>query len=147
MPASGVPPKNGTYFYRSDGEVTEWLFAALMLQLGVAPTTKESGLLEFQRRGWVLVDATYQPVNGFGPEERDAVIIQDYPLLRADLAAMPPDKSTPIVLVKENVCRLLRDRLREDGFNVINDRVVYFPSHGRQRDFQRQFGAILKWLG
>jgi hypothetical protein len=30
-----------------------------------------------------------------------------------------------------------------DGFNVLNNgRVVYFPSHGRQRDFDRQFREI-----
>jgi hypothetical protein len=43
------PPANGTYFYNPTGKVTEWLFAALMKQLGSKPTTKEDGLREFQK--------------------------------------------------------------------------------------------------
>ncbi len=138
------PPSSGKYFYNPDGTVSEPLFAALMLQLRFAPTSKESGLREFQKRGWVLVDATYEPVNVDG-KDRDQAITRDYHLLRDDLAAMLPDRSIPIALVKENVCRLLEPRLTDDGFNVLNrGNVVYFPSTGRQKDFQRQFSEILK---
>ena len=56
------PPASGKYFYNPAGAVSEPLFAAFMLQLGFTPTTKEMGLREFQRRGWILVDATYEPV-------------------------------------------------------------------------------------
>ena len=67
--------------------------------------------------------------------------------LREDLASLLPDRSAPLILIKENVCRLLEARLREDGFNVLNSgRVIYFPSHGRQNDFHRQFAAVLKSL-
>jgi hypothetical protein len=93
----------------------------------------------------VLLDATYEPVDKLTNRQRDEVIIRDYHLLRDDLAAMLPDRSSPIVLVKVNVCRLLEDKLTEDGFRVLNEgRVVYFPSTGRQKDFQRQFSAIQK---
>jgi hypothetical protein len=109
-------------------------------------TSKESGLREFQQRGWILVDATYEPVNALGGEhERDRVIRRDYRLLRDDLAAVLSGRPIPIILVKANICRLLGHELIRDGFNVLNNgRVVYFPSNGRQNDFQRQFGAILR---
>jgi hypothetical protein len=59
-----------------------------------------------------------------------------------------PDTSIPLVLIKANVCRILEPRLAKDGFNVLNGgRVVYFPGTGRQKDFQLQFGAILKAAG
>lgn len=136
------PPSSGRYFYNPEGAVSEPLFAALMLHLGFVPTSEESGLREFQRRGWVLADATYEPVNVAG-KSRDRVIARDYDLLRKDLARMLPDRSVPIILIKANVCRLLDRRLRNDGFNVLNcGRVVHFPSTGRQRDFHRQFSAI-----
>ena len=138
------PPSSGKYFYDPGGSTSEPLFAALMLQLRFSPTSKESGLREFQKRGWVLVDATYEPVNVDG-KNCDAVIARDYRLLRDDLAAMLPNRSIPIILVKANVYRLLERRLTEDGFNVLNrGRVVYFPSTGRQKDFQRQFSEIVK---
>jgi hypothetical protein len=144
------PPNNRTYFYKPDGKVTEWLFTAMMQQLKCEPTTKDEGLREFQRKGWVLVDATYEPVDQLGKDDkkREAVILRDYPLLSADLKKMLPDKSsTPIILIKANVCRLLEPRLKEDGFNVLNRGcVVYFPSHGRQPEFHEQFGPILKSL-
>jgi hypothetical protein len=140
------PPASGKYFYNPAGAVTEPLFSALMLQLGFAPTSKESGLRKFQQRGWVLVDATtYEPVNALDNQDRDLMITRDYHLLRDDLASMLPNRSTPVILVKSNICRLLGHKLTEDGFNVLNNgSVVYFPSTGRQKDFQRQFSAILK---
>jgi len=141
------PPKTGKYFYNPAGVVSEPLFAAMMRQLECRPTTKDEGLREFQRRGWVLVDATYQPVDWLSEKERAAVILRYYPLLRADLTAILPDKSIPIILVKKNVCQILEPKLKEDGFNVLNKgSLVYFPSHSRQPDFHRQFGKILRLL-
>ena len=53
------PPASGKYFYDTTGSPREPLFAALMLQLGLSPITKDAGLRELQQRGWILVDATY----------------------------------------------------------------------------------------
>jgi hypothetical protein len=119
-----------------------------MKQLRLSPTTKEEGLREFQRSGWVLVDATYEPVDKLTRSSRDKIIGQDYPSLRDDLAALMSDRSTPLVLIKENVCRILEAKLARDGFTVLNrGRVIYFPSTGRQKDFLQQFGAILEDAG
>ena len=141
-----LPPNSGKYFYNPTGVVTEHLFTALMKQLGVEPETKEDGLREFQRRGWVLVDATYELVNKFKSDAaKNKAILRSYALLRADLDGLTPDRSASVVLIKANVCRLLEPRLTEDGFNVLNKgRAVYFPSHGRQPEFHNQFGSILK---
>jgi hypothetical protein len=93
------------------------------------------------------MDATYEPVDGLTERDRERIILRDYPLLRDDLTTMLPNRSIPIVLVKENVCRLLEPRLTKDGFNVLNrGRVIYFPSTGRQNDFQRQFSDVLSTL-
>jgi hypothetical protein len=142
------PPFSGLYFYNPAGRASEPLFAALMRQLDISPVDKEVGLREFQRRGWILVDATYEPVNALTNEQRDMVIARDYRLLRDDLAALIVDRSTPLVLIKANVCRILEPMLTQDGYNVLNSgRVIYFPSSGRQNDFRHQFGAILKSAG
>ena len=66
MVVAESPPKNQTYLYNPAGRTNEWLFTALMKQLGQMPKTKEEGLGELQRRGWVLVDATYEQVDWFG---------------------------------------------------------------------------------
>ncbi len=141
------PPASGKYFYDTTGSRKEPLFAALMVQLGISPITKAAGLLDFQNRGWVLVDATYQPVDKLTKDaghDRDQVIVRDYPLLREDLVSLIPDRSTPVVLVKANVCRILGPRLLNDGFIVLNKgRDIYFPSNGRQPDFKKRFAGIL----
>jgi hypothetical protein len=142
------PPASGLYFYDPAGLPSEPLFAALMKQLRLSPATKEEGLREFQRSGWVLVDATYEPVNELTPASKDRIIKSDYTLLRDDLAALVSDRSVPLILIKENVCRILEHKLVEDGFNVLNrGNVIYFPASGRQKDFHRQFGAILQSAG
>jgi hypothetical protein len=142
------PPASGLYFYDPAGAPSEPLFAALMKQLRLSPTTKEDGLRDFQRSGWVLVDATYEPVDKLNDSRRDRVIDRDYALLRDDLAALMPDRSIPLILIKENVCRILEHKLVQDKFNVLNrGSVIYFPSTGRQKDFYRQFGAILESAG
>jgi hypothetical protein len=140
------PPASGKYFYYPTGATSEWLFAALMKQIRFSPSTKEEGLREFQRRGWILVDATYEPVDkGLSNSVRDKVIERDYPLLRDDLATLTPDRSAPLVLIKANVCQILKPKLVQDGFNVLNrDDVVPFPSTGQQNKFHERFGAILR---
>jgi len=93
-----------------------------------------------------LVDATYEPVNkGLSNSSRDKVIERDYPLLRDDLARLTPDRLAPLVLIKANVCRILKPKLVQDGFNVLNrDDSVPFPSTGQQNKFHDRFGSILR---
>jgi hypothetical protein len=117
-----------------------------MKQLGVSPETKESGLQALKRRGWILVDATYEAVNKLSKNDaaRDKVILRDYPMLREDIAALVDGRPIPIILLKVNVCRLLEPKLTGDGFSVLNQGCkVRFPSNGQQTVFHRQFGAIL----
>jgi hypothetical protein len=140
------PPVSGKYFYDPDGRVSEPLFSALMKQLGIGPRTKFEGLSEFQKRGWTLVDATYEPVNARIGRDRDLVIDRDYPELCGDLRRLLSARwrTVPLVLIKANVCKLLEPKLKGDGFNVLNNgRIIYFPSNGRQRDFDRLFREIV----
>jgi hypothetical protein len=123
------------------------LFVALMLQLGISPATKEDGLRALQQNGWMLVDATYQPVDKLekgSNQDRNAVIARDYPLLVDDLLALTPDRSVPVVLIKANVCKVVEPRLSKDGFTVLNGGgAIYFPSHGWQLEFRKQFATIV----
>ncbi len=145
------PPASGKYFYDPSGKTTEPLFKYVMRQLGTLPATKEAGLGELQRQGWILVDATYKQVDKLAKDDaldRDEIILRDYPLLVHDLTRLTRNRSTPLVLIKANVCRALEPKLRSDGFNVINNgSPIYFPSNGRQPDFERQFAATLMSAG
>jgi hypothetical protein len=83
-----VAPASGLYLYNPAGAASEPLFRALMQQLPFSPVNKESGLREFKRRGWILVDATYEPVNELSPSKRDRAIVGGYQSLREDLASL-----------------------------------------------------------
>jgi len=140
------PPKSGLYFYKPDGLVSEPLFIAMMKDvLEIKPSTKDEGLREFATRGFLLLDATYTPVNHphLSPRERDQLILNDLPLLLDELRkCAAPD--TKLVLVKANVCRLLDSTLTGYRFAVLNQgRTVPFPSTGQQKKFREVVRQVL----
>ena len=140
------PPHSGKYFYDPKGSHTEEpLFREMMRQIEVSCSSKDEGLREFQKRGWILVDATYEQVDkGYSKAQRDQVIKRDYHLLRDELTKLTPDRSTPVILIKANVCRLLEAPLMKDKFKVLNDGVrPPFPGHWGVRKFRETFGALL----
>jgi hypothetical protein len=148
------PPDSGQYFYDPMGKATEWLFAAIVRQLGFTAMPKENkerGLSELRRKGWLLVDATYRQVNNLRESTtRNRVLENDYPLLRRDLERLlRSDRSTPLILIKKTVCRVLRQRLLDDGFRVLNGvgDLIPFPSHSHQGEFARKFGALIDSAG
>jgi hypothetical protein len=139
------PPASGLYFYNPDGRVTEPLFSALIKRLDIRCSEKSEGLSELQRRGWLLVDATYAPVNRLSDTARRKIIERDFQLLCDDLTKSTPDRSAPLILIKQNVCRILEPLLVRNGFNVLNrGTVVPFPSTGHQRLFHEKFDTILQ---
>jgi hypothetical protein len=140
------PPAAGKYFYNPDGKENEPLFRALMKQLGAEITKKANGLRQFKEAGWVLVDATYEPVDKLNETGRKCVILRDYATLCDDLKQLLGTRwrEVPLVLVKKNVCQLLEPKLKETRFNVLNKgRDIYFPASGQQRKFHEQFREIV----
>jgi hypothetical protein len=80
-----------------------------MKQIAIKPKDKGAGLRELQRRGWLLIDATYAPIDkkfGSGDPQRDAVLLRDYPHLKSDILALSAGRQLPIISIKENVCRV-----------------------------------------
>lgn len=143
------PPKSGKYFYDSDGKVSEPLFKAMMEIIGYKPTDKATGLAEFAKKGFMIVDASYTPINHYreGRDRNERIMIR-YPMLVKDLLILTPDKNTPLILVKANICRLMEPRLKKDGFKVANDGLMIpFPSSGQQGNFRKEIALVLEKLG
>jgi hypothetical protein len=139
------PPASGLYFYNPTGSTSEPLFRAMMRDvLEIKPISKEEGLKEFAARGYLLIDATYKPVNRRQDKARDAIILRDFPLLLAELREYASPE-TGIVLVKANVCELLEPKLKEAGFNLLNQGVrIPFPDHWHEKRFRE---TVRKALG
>jgi hypothetical protein len=140
------PPKSGLYFYNPEGKVSEPLFSAMMKDvIGIKPESKDQGLREFASRGFLLIDATYTPVNHdhLSAQERNQRILADLPVLLEELRDyVGPD--TGVVLVKANVCALLGSILTWHGFPILNrGRTIPFPSNGQQTKFRERMREVL----
>lgn len=145
------PPKSELYFYDNEGEPWESLFLAMMRYVlgGELPKTKEDGLKRFQQEGYLIVDATYVPVDGKTNRERNEQILSDIERLAEDLKAISKNGKVKIVLIKANVCRKLAQPLKDRGIEVenyadiINGDIIPFPSHGHQRKFVERIKKFL----
>jgi hypothetical protein len=138
------PPISGLYFYNPEGSVSEPLFRAMMKDvLEITPRTKDEGLREFASRGFLLVDATYTPINHLKTKkEKKKAILDDFPLLLEDLRSHTEPETT-VILVKANVCELL-EPLLTGRFTVLNqEKKIPFPSTGRQNEFRDMVRPLL----
>ena len=87
--------------YRCGTATTEPLFSAMMKDvLELSPQTKHEGLTEFETRGYLLLDATYTPVNIPGNKSARkkaaaAQITKDFPLLVAPRPYSQPRRTCP----------------------------------------------------
>ena len=88
------PPASGLYFYDESGKTSEPLFKEIMKLLDVTTTNKREGLKLFQKAGYLLADATYQPVNELKEKKRNDVILRDFSNLVEDLVKVS-DVSRP----------------------------------------------------
>ena len=136
------PPVSGMYFYDPEGRMTEHLYSAIMKLFGWKPTSKMEGLQWFCDAEILLLDATYQQVNGMTIRQRRDIMRADYPSLDARL----PD--APVIIGMSAVYDAVNDLLVGDGINVINGSIkVPFPANGRQRQFHEKAGAVLSDFG
>ena len=126
------PPLSGKYFYDPDGCTTEPLFSGMMRDvMELSPKTKDHGLMEFTARDYLLLDATYTPVNIPGNKSaRNKAsakqITKDFPLLLGELRKHTyPD--TQLVFVMANVRKLLDKKPKAEGFSVLNDKLLQVP--------------------
>jgi len=130
------PPANGNYFYKPKQKGShggELLFTAFMKHLNFSSDQKDVELRELKRCGWILVDATYEPVDKKCDLYKNDIMEQDFELLCDELKKVRSNDQTPIILIKKNVCETLvpKFKLTRDKFNVVNcrsrDPVVPFP--------------------
>jgi hypothetical protein len=117
----------------------------MMKVINYRPVSKADGLREFAMRGYVLIDATYTPVNHIKNErKRNQAILRDLPDLIDDLRKIIGRQRIKIIIVKANICQMLEAPLKAVGFKVINNGIsVPFPGSGQQNKF---FQAIKQML-
>lgn len=139
------PPEGHGYFYNPEGRVSEVLFRAFMKLIDFVPTNKDEGLKELAVRGYVLVNPVYIPVNKLPDREADKIIIENYSTFLKDITGLiKNNKSTPIILVKSNILRLLEQPLLDDGFNILNKNLLIpFPLHYHVNVFLKRIRGLI----
>ena len=123
------PPFSGKYFYDKTGKTSETLFSRMMEFMDFKDyENKKEGLEEFQKRGYFLVDTTYEPVNNIRDDyKRNKKVINNIPSLINDLeeifqrAGIKQKGRVKIIIVIKPICRMLRGILKELGYKIIND--------------------------
>ena len=139
------PPQGHGYVYDPAGRVSEVLFRAFMKFIDFVPSDKDEGLKKLAKRGYLLVNPVYVPVNKLPDKEADKIILENYQNFLADLNVLiKEDKTTPIILVKSNILRLLEQPMLSDGYNVINrGLLIPFPLHYHANTFQERLKTLL----
>lgn len=135
------PPFSGKYFYDPAGSKSEQLFVVMMKYIGYSPENKEDGLKEFSKRGYFLMDATYNQIDKVtNPSKRNLFIVNDIPLLASKLLNLEKRRGVKIIPVKKNICQIVSGPLKSIGFNVL-DISLPFPFPNWQPEF---FEKMLK---
>ncbi len=138
------PPAHGGYFYDPKGRTTELLFRSLMKTLFKEVfLTKEEGLRYFQKSGFYLINPIYTPVNKISDKSADQLILENYENFKKDLIKEGL-KNTPLIIIKSSVWKLLKDKLDEDGFIVLNKKVMIpFPMHYHFESFKEKLQDLI----
>lgn len=137
------PPAHKGYFYDPSGRTTELLFRSLMKTLfNKSFSAKTEGLEYFQKEGFYLVNPIYTPVNKLSDKTADEMILENYEQFKKDMIEEGLHK-TPLIIVKSNVWKLLKEKLTEDGFNVLNREVMIpFPMHYHFESFREKVNKL-----
>ena len=140
------PPVDKGYFYDETGKSSEILYRSLMKCLfNEVPEDKSEGLKQFAENGYFIINATYRPINKIKDKDADIYILKNYNSLKKDLENMIESKKIKIILVKKNICILLKNKLLYDGFNVVNnDEIIPFPMHYHYKVFCKKINKLLK---
>ena len=101
---------------------------------------KREWLSKFQQEGYQLIDAVKVPIDG-SSQQRAGRIKEDVEKLISEIKRINPER---IILIKVTVYKALAKKLVEEGFAVMNQEPLPFPSSGRQAEFHRKFDR--KWL-
>ena len=105
------------------------------------PEDKKRILEKLKEGGYFLVDACEFPINKLPEKEKTSHIQNNYKDLKERLKSLVKD-DTQIVLIKKNIYDLLAEKLKADGFNVINEEFIDFPSNGNQGKFKKKMQKL-----
>ncbi len=144
------PQAEGAYFYDFKDVKKDLLFKPLMKLIDfkynfLNEQVKLKGLKRFKELGYFIVDSVYEPVNTITNQGvRDNIILKNFSSLVEDLKSISADsEKTPIILVKTVMFKLLYEKLKNEGLNVINEYIsVPNLTENKEEKFLRKIMEI-----
>ena len=147
-----APPKieSGRYFYFENVQKGPTLFLEIMKVLypddvsKINVLEKKPQLLKrFKDDGFYLIDASDTPMEDIRPAKKKKQLEKSLPSLVHKVRNLISE-DTKIILISKTVYEICYDRLRSEGFNVINKTPIPFPGSGWQIKSREKLSALLK---
>jgi len=148
--AEAPPPENSRrFFYFENVSMGDSLFLELMKVLYHSDSLKPQDVRRQKRRflqrfrddGFYLIDSSDTPI--IESTQKRHHIERALPSLRRKLLELAPD-DVKIILISKNVYEVCAEKLKTEGFNIINDEMIDFPGSGGQERFRRKLGRLLR---
>jgi hypothetical protein len=107
-------------------------------------------LKKLKNEGFFLIDAVEYPIDQFKKDtkKRNRHVRINFNNLIEKIEKLKEerfiDKNTKIILIKKNIFEILGEKLKEKGFNVLNDKLLPFPSkYGNPKRYQEELKELL----
>ena len=149
------PPLNGNprYFYLEQVDKHDYLFVAMMqalykvdfVNLGRVPKLKARLLKRFKKDGYFLIDAVEFPLNG-SPSDKKKIILENADQLIQRVRQVC-HKDARVVLIKANIYKLLAEKFKTNGFNILNSKPLPFPMYQHKSKFIDDLRKLLRREG
>lgn len=144
------PVAEGAYFYDTKSHQNDFVFKTMMRLIDfkynhLNEQIKLQGLKKFKETGYYIMDSVYEALSSeLAPKKKEVTILKNYDNLINDLKDISADKKhTPIILVKANIFSLFNSKLKNSGFNVINESIVVpYLAHGKEDKFLKKLMEV-----
>ena len=104
---------------------------------------KPKFLKRFKDDGFYLIDASDTPMEDTRPVKKKKQLEKSLPSLVRKVRSLISE-DTKIILISKTVYEICCNRLRSEGFNVINKSPIPLPGYGWQRKSREKLSALLK---
>ncbi len=147
-----APPKieSGRFFYFENVQKGDTLFLEIMKMLypddvsNINALERKPKLLKrFKDDGFYLIDASDTPMEDTRPAKKKKKLKKSLLSLVQKFRNLISE-DTKIILISKTVYEICYDRLRSEGFNVINKIPIPFPGSGWQIKSREKLSALLK---
>jgi hypothetical protein len=100
-------------------------------------------LSKFQEEGFYLIDASDEPMKDKRRSKKKKQIEDSLQTLIKKVRNLV-DKETKIILICKTVYEVCHDELKSEGFNILNETPIPFPSSNHQIEYRKKLKTLLR---